>query len=123
VSEIIEKANEGFSVVSGDDFLTLPMLSIGGQGIISVTSNVAPAMVSEQYDAFVAGDLEKAKALHHKMYPLHQMMFIETNPIPVKTAVALMGLVEEEFRLPLCKMSNTNKEKLKALLKEYEFLG
>ncbi|MGE4547483.1 MAG: 4-hydroxy-tetrahydrodipicolinate synthase [Desulfurella sp.] len=123
VSEIIEKSNEGFSVVSGDDFLTLPMLSIGGQGIISVTANVAPAMVSEQYDAFVAGDLEKAKALHHKMYPLHQMMFIETNPIPVKTAVALMGLVEEEFRLPLCKMSNANKEKLKALLKEYEFLG
>ncbi|HEX13304.1 MAG: 4-hydroxy-tetrahydrodipicolinate synthase [Desulfurella sp.] len=123
VSEILEKAKEGFSVVSGDDFLTLPMLSIGGSGIISVTSNVAPAMVSEQYDAFVSGDLEKARMLHHKMYPLHQMMFIETNPIPVKTAVALMGLVEEEFRLPLCKMSSANKEKLKAMLKEYEFLG
>ncbi|MGC8502897.1 4-hydroxy-tetrahydrodipicolinate synthase [Desulfurella sp.] len=123
VSEIIEKSKENFSVISGDDFLTLPMLSLGGSGIISVTSNVAPAMVSAQYDAFVSGDLEKAKTLHHKMYPLHQMMFIETNPIPVKTAVALMGLVEEEFRLPLCKMSNTNKEKLKTMLKEYEFLG
>lgn len=123
VSEIIEKSKEGFSVVSGDDFLTLPMLSIGGNGIISVTSNVAPALVSAQYDAFMAGNLEKAKALHHKMYTLHQIMFIETNPIPVKTAVALMGLVGEEFRLPLCRMSDTNKEKLKVILREYEFLS
>ena len=122
VSEIIEGAKEGFSVISGDDFLTLPMMSIGGTGVISVSSNVVPELVARQYDAFVEGNLEEAKELHHKLYKLHKAMFYETNPIPVKTALYLMGLIEEEFRLPLCKMSNTNKEKLKAVLKEMNLI-
>ena len=122
VSEIIENAKEGFSVISGDDFLTLPMMSIGGSGVISVSANVAPDLVARQYDTFVEGDLEEAKTLHHKLFRLHQAMFYETNPIPVKTALAMMGLIEEEFRLPLCKMSDSNKEKLRAVLKEMNLL-
>ncbi|WP_035586850.1 4-hydroxy-tetrahydrodipicolinate synthase [Hippea jasoniae] len=122
VSEIIENAKEGFSVISGDDFLTLPMMSIGGSGVISVSANVAPDLVARQYDAFVEGDLEEAKTLHHKLFRLHQAMFYETNPIPVKTALAMLGLIEEEFRLPLCKMSDSNKEKLRAVLKEMNLL-
>ncbi len=122
VSEIIEGAKEGFSVISGDDFLTLPMMSVGGTGVISVSSNVVPELVARQYDAFVEGKLEEAKELHHKLYKLHKAMFYETNPIPVKTALYLMGLIEEEFKLPLCKMSDTNKEKLKTVLKEMNLI-
>ncbi|WP_022670028.1 4-hydroxy-tetrahydrodipicolinate synthase [Hippea alviniae] len=122
VSEIIEGAKEGFSVISGDDFLTLPMMSIGGTGVISVSANVVPDLVARQYDAFVEGKLEEAKELHHKLYKLHKAMFYETNPIPVKTALYLMGLIEEEFRLPLCKMSDANKEKLKAVLKDMNLI-
>ncbi|WP_025270435.1 4-hydroxy-tetrahydrodipicolinate synthase [Hippea sp. KM1] len=118
VSEIIEGAKEGFSVISGDDFLTLPMMSIGGTGVISVSANVVPELVARQYDAFVEGRLDEAKQLHHKLYKLHKAMFYETNPIPVKTALAIMGYVEEEFKLPLCKMSSENKERLRSVLKE-----
>ena len=117
VSEIIEGAKEGFSVISGDDFLTLPMIAIGGTGVISVTANVVPELVARQYDAFVEGNLEEAKNLHHKLFKLHLAMFYETNPIPVKTALAMMGLIEEEFKLPLCKMSDENKERLREVLK------
>ncbi len=117
VSEIIEGAKEGFSVISGDDFLTLPMMAIGGTGVISVTANVVPELVARQYDAFVEGNLEEAKNLHHKLFKLHLAMFYETNPIPVKTALAMMGLIEEEFKLPLCKMSDENKERLREVLK------
>ncbi len=117
VSEIIEGAKEGFSVISGDDFLTLPMMAIGGTGVISVTANVVPELVARQYDAFVEGNLDEARSLHHKLFKLHLAMFYETNPIPVKTALAMMGLIEEEFKLPLCKMSDENKERLREVLK------
>ncbi len=122
VSKIIEGKKENFEVISGDDFLTLPMMSIGASGIISVTANVEPKLVAEQYDAIVAGDYNKAKELHHRLFKLHEAMFYETNPLPVKTSLYLMGLVEEEFRLPLCKMGDTNKEKLKNVLKEMNLL-
>ena len=122
VSEIIEGAKEGFSVISGDDFLTLPMMAIGGTGVISVTANVVPELVARQYDAFVEGNLEEAKNLHHKLFKLHLAMFYETNPIPVKTALAMMGLIEEEFKLPLCKMSDENKERLREVLRSMELI-
>ncbi len=122
VSKIIEGKKENFEVISGDDFLTLPMMSIGASGVISVTANVEPKLVAEQYDAIVAGDYNKAKELHHRLFKLHEAMFYETNPLPVKTSLYLMGLVEEEFRLPLCKMGDTNKEKLKNVLKEMNLL-
>jgi len=117
VSEIIEGVKDGFSVISGDDFLTLPMMAIGGTGVISVTANVVPELVARQYDVFVKGNLEEAKSLHHKLFKLHLAMFYETNPIPVKTALAMMGLIEEEFKLPLCKMSDENRERLREVLK------
>ncbi len=122
VSEIIENKSDNFNVISGDDFLTLPMMSIGATGIISVTANVAPDLVAEQYDAICSSDFKKAKELHHKLFPLHEAMFYETNPIPVKTAAYLMGLVDEEFRLPLCRMGDDNKEKLKKLLKNMNLI-
>jgi 4-hydroxy-tetrahydrodipicolinate synthase len=122
VSQIIENTPSDFLVISGDDFLTFPMMALGAAGVISVTANVAPKPVSEQVDAILNGDFEKAKELHHYLHPLHEAMFIETNPIPVKTACHLMGLVEEEFKLPLCKMGDANKEKLKAILQSYNFI-
>ena len=122
VSAIIEGKADNFNVISGDDFLTLPMMSIGATGIISVTANVEPKLVADQYDAISNGNYEKGKELHHKLFKLHEAMFYETNPIPVKTAVHLMGFIEEEFRLPLCKMGNINKEKLKNILKKMKLI-
>ncbi|MEK6699228.1 MAG: 4-hydroxy-tetrahydrodipicolinate synthase [Nitrospirota bacterium] len=119
VSETIRLCGRDFDVISGDDFTTLPLLALGGVGAISVTANVAPADCAGMMDAFFAGKMEQALTLHYKMEPLHGAMFIETNPIPAKTSLALMGKIAEEFRLPLCPMADANKDKLKKTLKEY----
>ncbi len=119
VSETIRLCGRDFDVISGDDFTTLPLLAIGGVGAISVTANVAPADAAAMFDNFFAGKTEEALKLHYKMEPLHGMMFIETNPIPAKTSLALMGKINEEFRLPLCPMAPANKEKLKKALQDY----
>lgn len=119
VSDVIEFSRKGFIVLSGDDFTTLPLLSIGGHGVISVTANVAPRAVSEMVRAFENKKYENANTVHYKLQALHRSMFLETNPIPVKTALAIMGIVEEEFRLPLTKMSDANREKLVETLKTY----
>ncbi len=119
VSEVLRLCGRDFDVISGDDFTTLPMLHLGGVGAISVTANIAPGDAAAMFDAFSAGKFEEALKLHYKMEPLHGMMFIETNPIPVKTSLALMGRINEEFRLPLCPMADANKEKLKKALKDY----
>jgi len=119
VSEILRLCGRDFDVISGDDFTTLPALSLGGVGAISVTANVAPADCAAMFDAFFAGRMEEALKLHYKLEPLHGAMFIETNPIPAKTALALMGRIAEEFRLPLCPLADANKEKLKKTLKDY----
>jgi 4-hydroxy-tetrahydrodipicolinate synthase len=119
ISELIRLCGRDFDVISGDDFTTLPLLAIGGVGAISVTANIIPADAAAMFDAFFAGKMEEALKLHYKMDPLHSLMFIETNPIPVKTALALMGRISEEFRLPLCAMADANKEKLKKALKDY----
>jgi 4-hydroxy-tetrahydrodipicolinate synthase len=119
ISEVIRLCGRDFDVISGDDFTTLPLLAIGGVGAISVTANVAPADAAGMFDAFSAGKMEEALKLHYKMEPLHYLMFIETNPIPAKTSLALMGKISEEFRLPLCPLADANKEKLKKGLKGY----
>jgi 4-hydroxy-tetrahydrodipicolinate synthase len=119
MSDIIELCGKDFSVLSGDDFFTLPLLALGGTGVISVISNVAPADMSGMVDAFEANDWPKAKALHHRMSPLIDALFIEVNPIPVKAALSLMEKMKYEFRLPLCKMSDANYEKLKQAMKNY----
>ncbi len=119
VSEVIRLCGKDFDVLSGDDFTTFPMLALGGVGAISVTANIAPADCAAMFDAFFAGKREEALRLHYKLEPLHGPMFIETNPIPVKTSLALMGKIAEEFRLPLCPMADANKEKLRKALKDY----
>jgi 4-hydroxy-tetrahydrodipicolinate synthase len=119
VCEIIERCGDKMTVLSGDDGLTLPMLAVGAKGVITVTANIEPAGMAMMMDAFEKGDLERAKQLHYQMYPLFSILFIETNPIPVKTALALMGKTSGELRLPLCPMGEDNLEKLKKHLKEY----
>ncbi len=119
VSELIRLCGDRITVISGDDFTTFPLLCLGGKGVISVTANVAPKDVADMCNAWFKGDTAEARRLHYKLEPLHQAMFIETNPIPVKTALAMMGKIAEEFRLPLCEMAEANKEKLKKVLKDY----
>lgn len=119
VSDTIEFSRKGFCVLSGDDFTTLPLLSVGGHGVISVTSNITPRAVSDMVKSFFTGDMEEAKKLHFRLQQLHRSMFIETNPIPVKTALSIMGMMEEEFRLPLVRMSEANRNKLLQALKSW----
>ncbi|TAN62659.1 4-hydroxy-tetrahydrodipicolinate synthase [bacterium] len=119
VSAVIEFSRKGFCVLSGDDFTTLGLLALGGHGVISVTSNLAPADVSGMVKSFLAGDLAGARRLHYKLQPLNRAMFTETNPIPVKTALSFLGMVSEEFRLPLVKMAEANKAKLLSVMKAY----
>jgi 4-hydroxy-tetrahydrodipicolinate synthase len=119
VSELIRLCGRDFDVISGDDFTTLPLLHLGGVGAISVTANIAAADAAAMFDAFFAGKYEEALRLHYRMEPLHGMMFIETNPIPVKTALAMMGRINEEVRLPLWPLAEANKEKLRKALKDY----
>jgi len=122
MSDIIDLCSEDFAVLSGDDIFTLPLLAIGGAGIISVISNVVPADMAGLVDAFTSGDMTKAKALHHKMAALIEALFIEVNPVPVKAALALMGKIMYEYRLPLCKMAEANFEKLKKVMVSYALI-
>jgi 4-hydroxy-tetrahydrodipicolinate synthase len=119
MQEMITACGPNFSVLSGDDFFTFPLMCLGGHGIISVASNVAPAAVAELVDAINAGKFKKAKELHYKLTPLVNSLFIETNPAPVKAALAMMGKIQYEIRLPLVKLSDANYEKLKQALKTF----
>ncbi|MEK7822633.1 MAG: 4-hydroxy-tetrahydrodipicolinate synthase [Nitrospirota bacterium] len=116
VSEVIRLCGNRMTVLSGDDFTTLPLLALGGKGVISVSANVAPRDVSAMCNAWEQGDIVRARKLHFKLEPLNSAMFIETNPIPAKTALSMMGTIREEFKLPLCQMSDDNKEKLRKIL-------
>ena len=122
MSRIKALCGAGFDLVSGDDGLTLPVLSIGGVGIISVVSNIVPRDVSDMVSAHELGDIKKAQSLHYKLLPLIKAMFIETNPIPVKTALGLMGMCEPDLRLPMCALAPENLEKVKKALKDYGLL-
>ncbi|MFO7726696.1 MAG: 4-hydroxy-tetrahydrodipicolinate synthase [Desulfonatronovibrio sp.] len=116
VSEVVEECGPDFVVLSGDDFTVLPLLSVGGQGVISVVSNIVPAKMHSMCKAYSEKDLEGAKRLHLEMAPLCRAMFMETNPSPVKTSLSLMGKMNKEFRLPMVPMLPENEEKLKTLL-------
>jgi 4-hydroxy-tetrahydrodipicolinate synthase len=122
MSDIIDLCGEDFAVLSGDDIFTLPLLAMGGAGIISVVSNVVPSDMAGLVDAFDAGDIARAKKLHHKMSALIEALFIEVNPVPVKAALALMGKIKYEYRLPLCKMAEANFEKLKKVMVDYALI-
>lgn len=115
-SRILEHCPPRFTVMSGDDLTAFPLLALGGNGVISVTSNIAPGRVVAMCNATARGDWETARKCHHELFPLHEAMFIESNPIPVKTALSLMGKMTAEMRLPLCPMSDADLEKLKRVL-------
>lgn len=110
------------AVISGEDSLTLPLLSIGATGVISVTANVAPKQVHDMVAAYLEGDIRTAKELHFELFELSKVLFIETNPIPVKTALSVMGLITGEFRLPLCEMKTENRKELIRVLKQSGFM-
>lgn len=113
VSEIINGADRGFSVMSGDDSLTLPMMSVGARGVISVVSNIAPAETARMCELFLQGDICGAAELHHTLFPLVKKLFAETNPIPVKYAASLLGLCSPEPRLPLTPLTAKNRAPLR----------
>jgi 4-hydroxy-tetrahydrodipicolinate synthase len=123
VSDIIRiMGDQDFTVLSGDDFLTFPILCVGGKGVISVAANVAPHLMKEMYNKFVSGDVEGARKLHHRLTPLYDVLFIDTNPIPVKKALELMGLAAGKPRMPLVELDDAKTEKIKAVLKSLELL-
>jgi 4-hydroxy-tetrahydrodipicolinate synthase len=117
VSQLRAVLGRDFTILSGDDSLTLAFMAVGAQGVVSVASNVAPREVSNMVSAFAMGKLATALKLHEKLYPLFKDLFIETNPIPVKAALAMLGQIEEEYRLPLVALTRKNRELLKLTLK------
>jgi len=123
ISQIVRECGEDFDVLSGDDSMTFPIMAVGGKGVISVVANIVPREMAGLVEAFNRGDIKKAREIHLKMFPLFGAMFYETNPIPVKTAMSLMGMISDEIRLPLCKMSEENLAKLKTTLKEYKLIS
>ena len=119
ISEIVKKLGNNFSVLSGDDSLTLSMMALGARGVISVANNIMPREVKELTKVALKGDFRKAREIHYYLYDLFKALFIETNPIPVKTACWMLGMCEKEFRLPLTEMSPENENKLREVLQRY----
>jgi 4-hydroxy-tetrahydrodipicolinate synthase len=122
ISEVIASTPDAFCVLSGDDALTLPLLSIGGQGVISVSTNVAPREMLELVRAYRAGDVKKAQEHHYRQLPLFGALFCETNPIPVKAAMHLMGRCGPEIRLPLTPITERSRERLQSVLEALDVL-
>ncbi|MEW6660301.1 MAG: 4-hydroxy-tetrahydrodipicolinate synthase [Thermodesulfobacteriota bacterium] len=118
-AKTLELCGDKIAVLSGDDFTTFPLLCVGGKGVISVVSNVVPGDMAGMCDAYFKGDLEGAKKLHYKMWPLTEAMFFETNPVPVKTAMKMLGMITGEVRQPLCPMSEANDHKLRGVMQKY----
>jgi 4-hydroxy-tetrahydrodipicolinate synthase len=122
MSHVIAKCPQDFAVLSGDDSLTLPLLAIGGKGVISTTSNVAPRQICDLVRRFQRGDTAGAQAVHYSLLPLFDVLFCETNPIPVKAAASELGWCGPEMRLPLTRITDANLERLKIVLKDLEIL-
>jgi 4-hydroxy-tetrahydrodipicolinate synthase len=122
IMQIIKYSPKNFSVLSGEDSLTLPIIASGGDGVISVVSNEVPREYSDMVRLALKGDLKKAQELHYRLFELMKANFIESNPIPAKTALTLMGKMSDNFRLPLTKMSKGNKETFKSVLKDLDLI-
>lgn len=122
IMQIIKYRPKNFAVLSGEDSLTLPIITAGGDGVISVISNEVPKEYSDLTRAALKGDLKRAQELHYKLFELMKANFYESNPIPVKTALHLMGRIDESLRLPLTKISKPNREKLKKVLKDLKLI-
>lgn len=122
IGEICTRAPEGFRIFSGDDSLTLPLIASGGHGVISVASNEAPGPMARLATACLEGDWEQARRLNRTLYPLMKVNFVESSPIPVKAALAMMGLIEEVYRLPLCPISDGARARVSAVLQSLGLL-
>jgi len=118
IMEILRSRPDGFRVISGDDSLTLAMIALGGDGLISVASNEVPDLMNELIDLALAGKLDEARALHYRLLPLMEGNFIESSPGPVKAAMAMLGLLEENFRLPLVPVQEKTRTRLREILLE-----
>ncbi len=121
-SDIRRLCGEEFDILSGDDSLTLPLMSLGGRGVISVAGNVAPAVVSDMVNALLIGDFERGRELHYDLLPLCRALFVETNPIPVKTAASILGLCSDEMRLPMIPLAGENLDHLRRVMEETNHL-
>jgi 4-hydroxy-tetrahydrodipicolinate synthase len=117
-SDIVQMCGERLTVLAGDDALTLPMMAVGGRGVITVTANILPTDMANLVKAFAAGQVAEARAIHFKLSPLFAALFYETNPIPVKEALGMMGRIDPELRLPLCPMGQENRDRLVRVLKD-----
>jgi len=117
-SDIVQMCGERLTVLAGDDVLTLPIMAVGGKGVITVTANLLPADMANLVKAFATGKVEEARRIHFKLSPLFAALFYETNPIPVKEALGMMGKIDPELRLPLCAMATDTREKLARVLKD-----
>ncbi len=122
VMELIAKKPSGFSVLSGDDNLVFPIMALGGTGVISVASNLVPGPMVKLVTAALKGDWSTARRLHYELLPLFKALFIETNPIPIKAAMAMKGLMTESYRLPMCPLAPKNRDQLQTTLKELKIL-
>ncbi len=122
ISAILRNRPEDFLVLSGDDSLALPLISLGSDGVVSVVANQVPGLLKQMVTAAFAGDWEKAREIHFRLFPLMETNFIESNPIPVKTALALMGRLRDNFRLPMIQATEKTREKLTEILKDLELL-
>lgn len=116
VVRLLSSADPGFLVYSGVEMLSFPLLAVGGAGYVSATGNVAPGELARMYDLAARGQWEQARAIHHRLVPLNEVLFIETNPVPVKTALAMMGRIRPEVRLPLAPMQPQHVERLRSVL-------
>jgi 4-hydroxy-tetrahydrodipicolinate synthase len=119
MSQVIAACGPTFTVLSGDDNITLPLMAIGGHGVISVIANIVPRETADMVHAALDGDFKRARELHYRLFPLARAAFLETNPIPIKEAMAMAGMLEPEFRLPMCRMSDANRETLRGILRQY----
>jgi 4-hydroxy-tetrahydrodipicolinate synthase len=122
IMDIIRDAPKDFRVLSGDDALTLAVIALGGDGVVSVVSNETPAMMSAIVDSALEGNLAKAKELHYKLLPLMNMNFVETNPGPVKAVLVMMGLIDENYRLPMVPVASASRDKLSKIVEELGIL-
>jgi len=117
-SDVVQLCGERLTLLAGDDSLTLPMMAVGGKGVITVTANVMPSEMADLVKTFAAGKIDEARRIHFKLSPLFAALFYETNPIPVKEALGMMGKIDPELRLPLCPMAQDQREKLVRVLKD-----
>jgi 4-hydroxy-tetrahydrodipicolinate synthase len=121
-SQIIARVGDRLALLSGDDAAAFPLYALGGKGVISVVSNVAPADMSAMWDAAAAGNWDKARQLHYKLLPLSEGLFVEVNPIPVKAALAMMGRMADELRAPMYPLAAAHRDKLRATLHDLKLL-